>query len=64
LKNKNKKGDAPKDAAKAGATVKPFSKRTFCKEVHVLARKAGKKEALPILEAALKREKSRVDKKK
>lgn len=39
---------------------KPFSKRTFRKEVNVPARKAGKKKVLDLFEASLNREKKKL----
>jgi hypothetical protein len=41
---------------------KPFSKRTFRKEVNALVRKAGRKDALEICATALKREQAKVNK--
>jgi hypothetical protein len=44
--------------------ARPFSRRTFRKEVNALARKAGKKKALNLYAAALKREQTRESNKK
>jgi hypothetical protein len=43
---------------------RPFSRRTFCKEVNTLARKAGKKRVLGLYAAALKREQDKESKAK
>jgi hypothetical protein len=51
LDNKNLTTD--KEASKKN---RPFLRRTFCKEVNTLARKAGKKRVLGVYAAALKRE--------
>jgi hypothetical protein len=41
------------------AQAKPFSKRTFRKEINAMARKAGKNDGLAVIAAALKREQSK-----
>jgi hypothetical protein len=43
---------------------RPFLRRTFCKEVNTLARKAGKKRVLGLYAAALKREQDKESKAK
>ena len=47
-----------------GKPNRPFSRRTFRKEINVLARKAGKKKVLDVYAAALKREQVKVAKSK
>jgi hypothetical protein len=56
------KHSAKNDASgkRADEKPKPFSKRTFRKEINAIARKAGKKKALDLYEAALKREKAKL----
>jgi hypothetical protein len=44
------------------AYAKPYSKRTFCKEVNSIARQAGKHDGLKIVESALKREQGKLQK--
>jgi hypothetical protein len=58
LKNRAKR----EEQAKAG-NGKPFSKRTFRKEINTMARKAGKHDGLDIMKAALKRAESKQAKK-
>ena len=64
LKNKNSRNEAGQaqngDAKKPG---RPFSRRTFRKEVNALARKAAKKNALGVYKATLKREQAKESKK-
>jgi hypothetical protein len=60
LKNKAKRAQANAQTdADTKPTAKPFSKRTFRKEVNALACKASKKKVLALYEAALKREKAK-----
>jgi hypothetical protein len=44
------------------AHAKPYSKRTFCKEVNLIARRAGKHDGLKIVVSALKREQGKLEK--
>jgi hypothetical protein len=44
------------------AYAKPYSKRTFRKEVNVIARRAGKNDGLKIVASALKREQGKQEK--
>jgi hypothetical protein len=44
------------------AYAKPYSKRTFRKEVNLIARRAGKNDGLKIVESALKREQGKLQK--
>ena len=52
LKRLAKEKDNPGDGGKAQA--KPFSKRTFRKEVNAMARRAGKNDGLKLVASALK----------
>ena len=54
LKREARERENPGDKGKAHA--KPFSHRTFRKEVNAIARRAGKHDGLKIVESALKRE--------
>ena len=64
LKNKNSRNEADQpqngEAKKLG---RPFSRRTFCKEVNTLARKAAKKNMLGVYKAALTHEQAKESKK-
>jgi hypothetical protein len=47
---------------KGAAQARPFSKRTFRKEINAITRKAGKNDGLAIMAAALKREQGKLAK--
>jgi hypothetical protein len=58
FKNRDSSAGASDDK-KSDEKPKPFSKRSFRKEINAMARKAGKKGTLDMYEAALKREKAK-----
>jgi hypothetical protein len=58
------KKDGERGNDNTGKPNRPFSRRTFRKEVNTLARKAGKKKVLDVYAAALKREQAKVAKSK
>ena len=61
LKNRAKQEQGANGEGKAQA--KPYSKRTFCKEVNTMARKAAKNGSLEMYATALKREQAKLDRK-
>jgi hypothetical protein len=66
LKNKTQRFDNKNSTSNDNASKKelPFSRRTFCKEVNTLARKASKKNALGLYASGLKRQQDKESKAK
>ena len=59
FKIKNLARKAARANGNENAKAKPFSKRTFRKEVHAMARRASKHDGLAVIASALKREESK-----